>query len=162
LMLNLWPDLAQSRQDVVKIFVGFKMYGYKVEDLDVIVIDSFAAARSFDVEFQFYPRDSDPFVPKGAGWKNLPLCIEAKPPDATGVRFDNKIASVRYIRRGKAVWECVTEKNRTQMFEFKKYLSRHDLDHIHVQDLVLFTGLRESDLPKRPHNCIAGDASFER
>ncbi len=162
LMLNLWPDLVQSRQDVVKIFVGFKMYGYKVEDLDLIVIGSFATARSFDIEFQFYPRDSDPFVPKAAEVKNFALVIEAKSHDATGVRFDNKIASVRYNRGGKAVWECVTEKNRTQMFEFKKYLSRQGLDHIHVQDLILFTGLREIDLPKRPHNCIARDASFER
>lgn len=162
LMLKLWPDLAQSRHDVVKIFVGFKMYGYKVEDLDLVVIGSFAAARSFDVEFQFYPRDSEPFVPKAASVKNFCLVVEAKSHDATGVRFENTLASVRYMRGGKGVWECVTEKNRRQMFEFKKYLSRQGLDRIHVQDLILFTGLRESDLPKRPHNCIAGDASFER
>lgn len=77
LMLNLWPDLAQSRQDVVKIFVGFKMYGYKVEDLDLIVIGSLATARSFDVEFQFYPRDSDPFVPKAAEVKNFALVADS-------------------------------------------------------------------------------------
>jgi len=40
LLLKLWPDLAQSREDIVKIFVGFKMYGYKVEDLDLIVVAS--------------------------------------------------------------------------------------------------------------------------
>lgn len=88
--------------------------------------------------------------------------IEVKSHDASGVRFDGKVASVRYIRNGRATWECVTEKNRLQMFEFKKYLGRHGLDHVHVQDLILFTGLRENDLPKRPHNCLGGDASFER
>lgn len=162
LMLNLWPDLAQSRADTVKIFVGFKMYGYKVEDLDLVVIGSFATARAFDVEFQFFPREGDPFVPRGASVKNFALVIEVKSHDASGVRFDGRIASVRYLRAGNAVWDCVTEKNRTQMFEFKKYLTRQGLDQIHVQDVILFTGLRESDLPKRPHNCIAGDASFER
>jgi hypothetical protein len=162
LMLNLWPDLAQSRSDIVKIFVGFKMYGYKVEDLDLIVIGSFTTARAFDVEFQFYPREGDPFVPRSASVKNFALVIEVKSHDASGVRFDGRVASVRYLRAGKAVWECVTEKNRTQMFEFKKYLGRQGLDQIHVQDIVLFTGLRESDLPKRPHNCIGGDASYER
>ena len=162
LILNLWPDLAQSRTDIVKIFVGFKMYGYKIEDLDLVVVGSFATARTFDVEFQFYPREGDPFVPRGASIKNFAWVIEVKSHDASGVRFDGRVASVRYLRAGKAVWECVTEKNRTQMFEFKKYLARQGLDQFHVQDIILFTGLRESDLPKRPHNCIGGDASFER
>lgn len=162
LLLKLWPDLAQSREDVVKIFVGFKMYGYKVEDLDLIVVGQFASPRAFDVEWKFYPRDMEPFVPKAASVRNFALVIEVKSHDASGVRFDDKVASVRYIRNGRATWECVTEKNRLQMFEFKKYLGRHGLDQIHVQDLILFTGLRESDLPKRPHNCVGGDASFER
>jgi hypothetical protein len=161
-MLNRWPDLAQSKRDVVKIFVGLKLYGYRVEDLDLVVIGSFAAPRPFDVEFAFHPRDEEPFVPKGASVKNFALVIEVKSHDATGVRFENRVASVRYVRNGRSTWECVTEKNRTQMFEFKKYLSRHGIERLHVQDLILFTGVRESDLPKRPHNCIAGDASFER
>ncbi len=162
LLLKLWPDLAQSREDVVKIFVGFKMYGYKVEDLDLIVVGQFASPRAFDVEWKFYPRDMEPFVPKTASVRNFALVIEAKSHDALGVRFEGKVASVRYIRNGKATWECVTEKNRLQMFEFKKYLGRHGVDQVHVQDLILFTGLRESDLPKRPHNCLGGDSSFER
>lgn len=161
-MLNRWPDLSQSKHDVVKIFVGLKLYGYKIEDLDLVVIGSFATPRPFDVEFPFYPREEEPFVPKGASVKNFALVIEVKSHDATGVRFENRVASVRYIRNGRETWECVTEKNRTQMFEFKKYLSRLGIERLHVQDLILFTGLRESDLPKRPHNCIAGDASFER
>lgn len=162
LLLKVWPDLAQSIDDTVKIFVGFKMYGYKVEDLDLIVVGQFASPRSFDVEWKFYPRDADPFVPREATVRNFALVIEVKSHDASGVRFEGKVASVRYIRNGKASWECVTEKNRLQVFEFKKYLGRHGIEHIYVQDLVLFTGLRESDLPKRPHNCLGGEASFER
>lgn len=162
LMLNRWPDLAQSKLDVVKVFVGLKLYGHKVEDLDLVVIGSFATSRAFDVEYPFYPRDDEPFVPKHASVKNFALVVEVKSHDATGVRFENKVASVRYVRHGQSTWECVTEKNRTQMFEFKKYIARHGVERLHVQDLILFTGLRENDLPKRPHNCIAGDASFER
>lgn len=162
ILLNCWPDLAQNKLDIVKIFVGLKLYGYKVEDLDLVVIGSFATPRSFDVEFPFYPRDDDPFVPRNATIKNFALVIEVKSHNATGIRFENCVASVRYTRNGRTTWECVTEKNRTQMFEFKKYLARQGVERLHVQDLILFTGLRESDLPKRPHNCIAGDASFER
>ena len=161
-MLDLWPDLGRSRTDLVKIFVGFKMHGQKIEDLDLVVIGSFNDPRAFDPEWKFYPRDGDPFTPKSAKVRNFALVVEVKSHDASGVRFENTAASVRYVRNGSVSWECVTEKNRTQMFEFKKWLDRYGLDNVHVQNLVLFTGLKERDLPPRPHVCIASDTSFER
>ncbi len=161
-ILAVWPDLAQSRADHVKIFVGLKLYGYKIEDIDLVVIGHFSKPRSFDTEFKFYPKDGDPFIPRRAAVKNFILVIEAKSHDATGVKFDDKIASVRYMRGGRSVWEPVTEKNRHQMFEFKRYLAEHGAERVYVQDLIFFSGLRESDLPKRPHNCFGIDASFER
>lgn len=161
-LLNLWPDLARSKTDTVRIFVGLKMHGQKIEDLDLVVIGTFAEARKFDVEWKFYPRDGEPFIPRSAKVRNFALVIEVKSHTATGVRFENSLASVRYVRNGQESWECVTEKNRSQMFEFKKWLDRFGLDHVHVQNLVLFTGLKERDLPTRPHVCIASDTSFER
>ena len=65
-MLAVWPDLSQSRTDHVKIFVGLKLYGYRVEDIDIVVIGHFARPRSFAVEYRFYPKDGDPFIPKTA------------------------------------------------------------------------------------------------
>jgi len=161
-LLDLWPDLARSKTDIVRIFVGLKMHGQKIEDLDLVVVGTFAEARQFDVEWKFYPRDGEPFTPKSAKVRNFALVIEVKSHTATGVRFENSVASVRYVRNGQSSWECVTEKNRAQMFEFKKWLDRFGLDHVHVQNLVLFTGLKERDLPPRPHVCIASDTSFER
>jgi hypothetical protein len=161
-ILAVWPDLAQSADDHVKIFVGLKLYGYRIEDIDLVVIGHFATPRPFDVEYKFYPRDGEPFIPRRAAVKNFILVIEAKSHDATGVKFDDKIASVRYGRGGRSVWEPVTEKNRQQMFEFKRYLAEHGASRVYVQDLIYFSGLRESDLPKRPHNCFGVDASFER
>lgn len=161
-MLAVWPDLSQSRTDHVKIFVGLKLYGYRVEDIDIVIIGHFARPRSFAVEYQFYPKDGDPFIPKSAAIKNFILVIETKSHDATGVRFTDKTASVRYVRSGRETWEAVTEKNRLQMFEFKSYLERHGITRVYTQDLIFFSGLRENDLPKRPHNCFGLDASFER
>lgn len=126
------------------------------------MVGHLASARPFDVEFKFHPRDAEPFIPRRAAVKSFILVIEAKSHDATGVRFDDKIASVRYRRGGRTVWEPVTEKNRQQMFEFKRYLADHGVQRAYVQDLIFFSGLRERDLPKRPHNCFAADASFER
>lgn len=162
LLLNLWPDLGQSKTDVAKIFVGLKIYGQRVEDLDLVVIASFDTPRQFDVEGTFYPRDGAPFVPRTASVKNLALVVEVKLHDATGVRFANAVASVRYWKNGEAQWECVTEKNRIQMFAFKEYLDQLGVGDVWVQNIVLFMGLREADLPKRPHNSVAADASMAR
>jgi AAA domain len=161
-ILDLWPDLARSRTDTVRIFVGLKMHGQKIEDLDLVVIGSFEDAREFDPEWKFFPRDGEPYMPKVARVRNFALVIEIKSHDAIGVRFENTAAFVRYVRNGNESWQCVTEKNRVQMFEFKKWLDRYGLDNVHVQNLVLFTGLKERDLPARPHICIASDTSFER
>jgi len=161
-MLAVWPDLAQSADDHVKIFVGLKLYGYRIEDIDIVIIGHFAKPHPFDVEYKFHPREGEPFIPRHAAVKNFILVIEAKSHDATGVKFDDKIASVRYGRGERTVWEPVTEKNRQQMFEFKRYLAEHGAARVYVQDLIYFSGLRENDLPERPHNCFGVDASFER
>lgn len=157
-MLAVWPDLSQHPDDHVKIFVGLKLYGHPIEDIDLFVVGQFSEPREFDIEFKFYPREGEPFVPRRASVRNFALVIEAKSHDATGVKFDDKVASVKYPRG----WECVTEKARQQVFELKKYLARNGVPKIYLQDLIFFSGLRESDLPKRPHNCFAIDASFER
>ena len=157
-LLAVWPDLSQHPDDHVKIFVGLKLYGHPIEDIDLFVVGHFSEPREFDIEFKFYPREGEPFVPRRASVRNFALVIEAKSHDATGVRFDDKVASVKYPRG----WECVTEKARQQVFEVKKYLVRNGVPRIYLQDLVFLSGLRETDLPKRPHNCFGIDASFER
>ena len=162
LILSVWPDIAQSDDDVIKICVGLKLYGRPIEDIDIAVIGSLSRPRDFAVEYKFFPREGDPFVPRSATVKNFALVIETKSHDARGVKFEDKVASVRYNRCGKTVWECVTEKNRQQMFEFKAYLSEKGAPNFYVQDLIYFSGLREADLPARPHNCFGCDSSFER
>ena len=161
-ILAVWPDIGQSTDDQVRIFVGLKLYGYRIEDIDLLVVGHLAKPRSFDIEFKFHPRDSAPFIPRYAVVQNFILVIEVKSHDASGVRFNDKIASVRYHRSGRDVWEPVTEKNRQQMFEMKRYFADRGVEHIYIQDLIFFSGLKEHDLPKRPHNCFGIDASFER
>ena len=157
-LLAVWPDLSQHPNDHVKIFVGLKLYGHTIEDIDLFVVGYFSEPREFDVDCKFYPREGEPFVPRRASVRSFALVIEAKSHDATGVRFDDRVASVRYPRR----WECVTEKTRQQVFELKTYLTRNGGPKLYIQDLIFFSGLREADLPMRPHNCFGIDASFER
>lgn len=157
-IIATWPDLSQHPHDHIKIFVGLKLYGHPIEDIDLFVVGHFSEPREFDIEYSFYPRYGEPFVPRRAWVKNFALVIEEKSHDAKGVKFDDKVASVKYPRG----WDCVTEKTRNQVFELKKYLARNDASGPYIQDLIFFSGLREADLPKRPHNCFGFDASFER
>ena len=157
LILDVWPDLSQHPDDHVKLFVSLKLYGQKYEDIDVFVVGHFSEPREFDVEMKFYPRDSDPVLPRRAFVRNFALAVEVKSHDASGVRFDDRLLSVKYPRG----WECVTEKAFKQVFELKSYLGRAGLSSPYVQDLILMTGLRESDFPTRPHNIFGIDASFE-
>lgn len=157
-ILAVWPDLSQHPSDHIKIFVSLKLYGQKCEDIDLFVVGHFADSREFDVELKFHPRNDEPLIARRAYVRNIALAIEVKSHDASGVKFDDKVASVKYPRG----WECATEKTFKQVFELKTYLARSGLPNPYVQDLIFFTGLREADLPIRPHNCFGIDASFER
>lgn len=157
-ILAVWPGLSQHPDDRVKIFVSLKLYGQRYEDIDVLVVGKFSEPRPFDVENQFYPKNSDPFVPRAASVRSFALAIEVKSHDASGVKFNDKIASVRYPKG----WECVTEKAFKQIFELKTYLERAGFSPPYIQDMIFFSGLCESDLPDRPHNCFGIDASFEK
>jgi GTPase SAR1 family protein len=157
-ILAVWPDLSQNPDDHVKIFVSLKLYGQQYEDIDVFVVGHFSEPRSFDVENRFYPKNGDPFVPRAASVRSFALAIEVKSHDATGVKFNDKVASVKYPRG----WECVTEKAFKQVFELKTYLERGGFSPPYIQDMIFFSGLREADLPDRPHNSFGIDASFEK
>ena len=84
-ILSVWPDIGQSTDDQVRIFVGLKLYGYRIEDIDLLVVGHLAKPRSFDIEFKFHPRDSAPFIPRYA------VCPELHP------RYRSKIP--RRLRR---------------------------------------------------------------
>ncbi|MCC5973028.1 MAG: AAA family ATPase [Rubellimicrobium sp.] len=158
LILAVWPDLSQHPDDHIKLFVSLKLYGQKYEDIDVFVVGHFTEPREFDVEMKFYPRDREPILPRRAYVRSFALAVEVKSHDANGVRFDDKVVSVKYPRG----WECVTEKAFKQVFELKSYLERAGLSSPYVKDLIFMTGLREVDFPVRPHNCFGIDASFEK
>lgn len=44
-ILAAWPDIGQSAKDHIKIFVGLKLYGYRLEDIDLVVIGHLSEPR---------------------------------------------------------------------------------------------------------------------
>jgi hypothetical protein len=82
--------------------------------------------------------------------------------DARAVRFEGITAYVRYRRAGEDSWEDASEQNHKQLHALRGYLKDHRCERVFVNNLILFPNLREVDLPKRPHNIIGGDASFNK
>ena len=57
-LLQLWPDLADSKADRVRIHAAAKLFGYRVQDLDVLLLAHFGERRSFQPTTAFRPREA--------------------------------------------------------------------------------------------------------
>ena len=56
-LLQLWPDIAESKADRVRIHAAAKLFGYRVQDLDVLLLAHFGERRSFQPTTAFRPRE---------------------------------------------------------------------------------------------------------
>ena len=161
-LLSQWPDLARSRGDQIRIHAAAKLFGYRVQDLDVLLLAQFAERREFRPITVFRPSAGEPVRPRWASVGSLALIIEVKGHDARNVRFDGQTVSVRYRRGGEESWENASEQSWEQVHALRRYLLDQGLSGIWFTGLILFSNLRESDLPPRPHNFLGGDTSFEQ
>ena len=116
LFLNKWFDLNNSQTDFIKIYVGLKLYGSDLEDIDIVIIGYFEEPREIDVEMNFYPRDHAPTLPRKVFINNFIWVIEDKEHDGENIRFVDKIVQVKYSKPGFSTWHNATEQNRDQMF----------------------------------------------
>ena len=63
-LLRQWPDLAESADDRVRIHAAAKLFGKRVQDLDVLLLAHFEEPRPFHPLVPFRPRDAEPAVPR--------------------------------------------------------------------------------------------------
>ncbi len=161
-ILQLWPDLANHSLDKVRIHAAAKLFGYPVQDLDLLLLAAFGEPRTFRPATLFHPRDEEPILPRTAAVRNLALVIEVKGHGAEAVRFDGLTAQVRYRRGGEEYWENASEQSHKQLHALLNYFRDQKLSGIFLTNLILFPNLREDQLPGRPHNMIGGDAGFAK
>jgi hypothetical protein len=154
--VDLWPDLATSNNDRVRIAANAKIYGYDIQDIDIVIVASFGSNRIVN---PLRPLPSNPdgeVVRIGIALRSFVLAVELKSHDQRGVRFVGKSAQVRYRRAARDGWHDATEQNIRQAHALKAYLNDYGAKDLYVSCMVMFENLEESDFPTRPHALIGG------
>ncbi|MCA1197853.1 hypothetical protein K9B35_07730 [Sphingomonas sp. R647] len=154
LLRQAWPDIEES-SDVIKIASCAKVFGGRVQDIDLVILARLNGRR-------FRPRRKVLIQsPDGArehlgdiSLRNLVLTIELKSHDPRDVRFDGLGVSVRYRQDG---WKSATEQAVEQMFSFLSDCDQRLGERPRVINLVALQNVEDADLPRRPHNILAGN-----
>lgn len=155
-LLEVWPDLGDAEDDVVHIAANSKLYGYEVGDLDVLLCAAFTRPRLFS------PIRPVTTAPSGRGQRREILVrsfiatVEVKSHDQRGIRFEGPKALVRYTRGATTGWHDASAQSLKQAHSMRAYLQDSGVGGGYVANLVLFDSLEEADLPRRPHNFLAG------
>jgi len=150
--IDLWPDLATSDDDRVRIAANAKIYGYDIQDIDIVIVASFGSDRILNPLRPLPSNPGNEVVRIGISLRSFVLAVELKSHDQRGVKFMGKSAQVRY-RSG---WHDATEQNIRQAHSLKAYLHDYGAKDLYVSCMVMFENLEESDFPTRPHAFIGG------
>jgi GTPase SAR1 family protein len=156
-MVALWPDLEES-EDQVRIAASAKVFGGRVQDIDIIILAQLAGRRIRPRRPIGIEGPNGPLGPYAGevSVRNLFLTIEVNGHDQGGVRFDGLNAIVRYGSGEKSA----TDQAMDQMNALRGYTARMAGVHPFVIHLVALENVSSSALPPRPHNIISGDQSF--
>lgn len=141
-----WPDVVGSRLLSIDIFAGAKLYGRRVQDIDILVL----------IDFEDAPKT---ITVKGDRITIASACIivETKDHDSRGVKFEWNHVFVRYDDE----WSDVTEKSFRQIHALRSYLRDSGVENARVLDLIWLRGITSDILPSGAHNIIGADVTTE-
>lgn len=143
---TLWPDVTTSKLLSIDIFAGAKLYGQRVQDIDVLVLIDFEdAPKTLTVGTERITTASACVI------------VETKDHDARGVKFEWNKVFVRY----EDGWSDVTEKSFRQIYALRSYLRESSIQDARVHDLVWLRGIPSVQLPGGIHNIIGADVTAE-
>ena len=149
------PTLKGKKDLFVKIFVECKCHGEQPQDIDIIIIGNLKDRR-IDVNPQYLKSSLKFFT-----CENFVLTVEVKAHSQENIRFQSGVAEVFYQKSG---WHNATEQSNGQQRSLKNYFKKNEKIHpndLWVCNLIYFSNLKEKDLPKRPHNFICEENSFD-
>lgn len=155
---TIWSDIERS-EDKVTIYAGAKLFGYQSQDIDVIVSCNFFNPRVFSPVREVHCRDSGDIEKKEIYIDSLLLAIEVKDHSANRVKFEGEAAFVEYTRNNSDGWHPVSDQSLNQLHSLKQFIFNEFGRYPFVGNLIYFSNLEESDLPRRPHNVISSSIS---
>ncbi len=139
-LVKLWPEVATSEADTVKLVTGAKISGYRVSDIDIVMCASFRPGRRFLPRRVLADMDGGRVANQPVEVPNLVAAIEVKDHDASGVRITGDTIEVKYSRQGPIEWKSATEQNISQLHALKGYLADQQMP-VFVHRLVIMRGL---------------------
>lgn len=160
LMLRSWPHLDDSQQDQVTIVVGAKCHGQIVRDIDLILLGTFKSGIVYKPFLPFTSRDGNPQLPDEVLVESLCIVIELKDHSAGSIRFSGSQVEVRY--QNQSTWHNVSQQSESQKQSLINYLRLQGFGQIPwVTPVIWLPNVLNRDLPRRPHNILGGDSSWD-
>ena len=160
LILKAWPQLRDSQQDHITIVVGAKCHGQIVRDIDLILLGTIKSGIIYKPFLSFTTRDGNPLLPDEVEIESLCLVIELKDHSSGSVRFTGSQVEVRYQNQG--IWHNASIQTENQKQSLINYLRLQGFDHIPwITPLIWLPNVLNRDLPRRPHNILGGDSSWD-
>ena len=149
-----FSGLEKRTDIVIKSYAGAKFHGYKIKDIDCVLICKFDVPQSFNPTRGINTRPDDILEKKEIFIDSLVLCIEVKDHPPKGIKFEGPSVKVKYQRNRDVEWHDASEQNMKQAHTLRDYFNDEFSSSPWITHLIYLSSLEERDLPIRPHNII--------
>lgn len=158
-ILESWPWAEDDPGTKIHIVAGVKCHGQPVRDLDLVVLGQFSGRARYIQFLPFFNTRNNSLIKLNTTVivRGLCLIIEVKDSGSENVRFVGTQVEVQYGQE----WKNVTEQSHKQIFALKNYLLHHRVAAPHITNLIWLRNIENADLPRRPHNIIGGNATWD-
>tara|TARA_R110002072_G_scaffold13135_8_gene55519 strand:- start:4873 stop:6831 length:1959 start_codon:yes stop_codon:yes gene_type:complete len=141
-LASLWPGLEETpaEEDHVRIAANAKLSGFKVSDVDVIVVGRLRPGRYFVPSRAVKDSDGN-VVNEKIEVRSFAVAIEEKSHDPSGVRIAGDAVTVRYTKNGRTEWKSATDQNVDQVHAVQGYLANGGAKSVWVYRALVMSGL---------------------
>jgi hypothetical protein len=150
-----WAGLAPSPE--ITIVAGIQCHGQRVRDLDLVVLVWSGQEIVLEPLLPLRLSSGEAFESRRLCIRGLCLAIEVKDHPASALRFEGPQAYVAYRNR----WHNATAQSEDQQVSLRNFLKSRGVAPPFVTNLLWLRGLRQNQLPPRPHNFLGGNATWE-
>jgi hypothetical protein len=158
IILETWPWIEKDVDSSVYIVAGVKCHSQAVRDLDIVVLAQFSELARYSPFLSFFDSwDNTLKKPNTIAVRSLCLIIEVKDSGPENARFAGTHLEIRYGNE----WKSATEQSHKQVFALRNYLQHSRIAAPHITNLIWLRNIANVDLPKRPHNILGGNATWD-
>lgn len=150
--IDLFPDLLESNEDWVNIYVEPNLNNQSIQRADILVIGNVSSTFSGGSE-PFKRQFSESEAPEFAReiiLKNFIIVIELKTHDRKDIKVENNEISVPYTdnKTGEIHWKNATQQNTAQTYAIKNAIKSHSNVPSWSLRHLYFNNIKDDDLEK--------------